>query len=315
MKQIVSLIFILWIFSSCTPNGAFPDKITTIKTTNSVRIKGTKVYIQPQDGFEYFKQSATYRKKGSAYLQVLEANTYGFSKIKHGLTRQSLEAKGAKVDVIKDIKFNQFDAVYAEGPADALADQTIVSLFFGDDNFAVIIKGVYKTGDDESKKELREMLKTIYYDSSLQIDPFELANFEFDPSITNFKYAMTASNFYKYAENGKKDAENETADSFEIGALGKMTDEMAYNDMNNWISKYVASHVDFENKTITRSIINGYHACVLESKITNQYRDGVIYAVYIEMNDKTMVFIGSAYNDTGNYLEKFKKTVQTIKDK
>jgi hypothetical protein len=269
------LIFILWTFSSCNQNGAFPDKITTTKTNKSVRIKGTKVFIQPQGGFEYIKQSAIYKKNGKAYLQVEDANTYSFSKIKPGLTRQTLEAKGAKVDVIKDIKFNQFDAVYAEGPADALGEQTIVSLFFGDDNFVVIIKGVYKTGDNESEKELHEMMKSVYYDNTLEIDPFELANFEFDHSITNFKYAMTASNFYRYTENGKKDAENDTANAFEIGAFGKMTDEIAHKAMQNVISAYEAKNVEFDNKAITKTKINGYHSFVLESKMTRQYKEGV----------------------------------------
>lgn len=314
MKRIICLIFILWTISSCTQNGAFPNKITTTKTNKSVRIKGTKVFIQPQDGFEYIKQSATYKKNGKAYLQVLEANTYGFSTIKPKLTRQALEANGAKAGVIKDVNFNQFEAVYVEGPVDALADQTMLALFFGDNNFVVIIKGVYKTGDNESKRELQEMMQSVYYDDKLQIDPFELANFEFDHSITNFQYAMTASNFYRYTENGKKDSENETANAFEIGSFGKMTDETAYNAMQKLISNY-ATKIEFDNKTITKTTINGYHSFVLESKMTYQYKEGVIYAVYILMDSKTVVFIGSAYNDTANYLEKFAKTVQTITDK
>jgi hypothetical protein len=314
MKRIASLFFIIWIMSSCTRNGAFPDQITTTKTNKSVRIKGTKVFIEPQDGFEYIKQSATYKKNGKAYLQVLEANTYGFSTIKPKLTRHALEANGAKVDVIKDVKFNQFDAIYAEAPNNAVGDQTLVSLFFGDNNFVVIIKGIYKTGDSESKRELHEMMKSIYYDSAMQIDPFELANFEFDHSVTNFQYAMTVSNFYRYTETGKKDSENETANAFQIGSLSKMTDEMAHYDMQKAISSY-ATKIEFENKTITKTTINGYHAFVLESKITYQYKEGIIYIAYTIMDNKTVVFIGTAYNDTANYLQKFEKTVQTITDK
>jgi hypothetical protein len=161
---------------------------------------------------------------------------------------------------------------------------------------------------------LHEMMKSMYYDDTLQIDPFELADFEFDHSVTNFQYAMTASNFYRYTENGKKDSENETANAFKIGSFGKMTDETAYNAMQKLISSY-ATKIEFDNKTISRTTINGHHSFILESKMTYQYKEGIIYISYIIMDNKTVVFTGSAFNDTATYLEKFEKTVQTITDK
>lgn len=314
MKRIIGTMLILWIVSSCTLKGDFPTVVTSQKTDKSVRVMGTRVFIQPLKGFEYIKQSATYKKEGKALLRITEANTYGFSEMKGRLTKQSLEAKGTKVDVLKGVKFNQFDAVYAEGPADPQDIETTITLFFGDDHFMVVILGSFKTGDLEAKDELQKMIKSVYYDDKLQIDPFELANFEFDHSITNFKYAMTASNFYRYTENGKKDAENETANSFTIGTSGKMTDEAAYNAMNSLISTYETS-IEFDNKTITRTTINGYQCFVLESKVTVQYKEGIMYAVYMLRNDKTLAFMGRAFNDTDNYLNKFQKTVQSVIDK
>ena len=314
MKRIMSMMFILWTVSSCTLKGEFPTVVTSQKTDKSVRVKGTRVFIQPLKGFEYTKQSATYRKEGKAFLQITEANTYGFSEMKPRLTRQALEAKGAKLDVLKGVKFNQFDAIYGEEPADAQDNETTVSLFFGDDHFMVIIMGRFKTGDIEAKDELQQMIKSVYYDDKIQIDPFELANFEFDHSITNFKYAMTASNFYRYTENGKKDAENETANSFSIGTVSKMNDDEAYKAMSKLISTYEIG-IEFDNKTITRTTINGYQCFVLESKATIQYKEGIVYMIYMLRKDKTLTFMGRAFNDTDNYLKKFEKTVQSVIDK
>jgi hypothetical protein len=106
---------------------------------------------------------------------------------------------------------------------------------------------------------------------------------------------MTASNFYRYTQNGKKDAENETANAFTIGTFGKMTDEAAYNAMNELISSY-----------------KNY---VLESKATVQYKQGIVYSVYMLRNDNTSAFMARAFNDTDNYLTKFETTVQSVIDK
>ena len=42
------------------------------------------------------------------------------------------------------------------------------------------------------------------FNLEINLDPFELANFEFDQSITGFKYAITMSNFFTFNEDGKK---------------------------------------------------------------------------------------------------------------
>ncbi|MBS1519732.1 MAG: hypothetical protein JST50_01950 [Bacteroidetes bacterium] len=314
MKRFVNIILIFCALSSCAQNNVFPDNINTTKTNDGFRIKGTGVFFQPREGFEYIKQMARYQKNEKLYLQVVETNTNGFSKVKQGLTRQAIEAKGAKVDVIKNVKFNQFDAIYIEGPS-KFPGETKISLFFGGENFVVMIVGVCKTDDGEGKKELQDLLKSAYYDDSSQIDPFELADFEFDNSITNFKYVMTASNLYRYAENGERDNKNDTANSFEIGSFGKTPDDAAPNLMNNIIASYERNGVEFKNKTIVKTKINGFNSYVLQSEMTLSGKTGIMYMV-IMMRDKTTVaFMGNAFNDTDNYLNKFKRTVESIKDK
>jgi hypothetical protein len=314
-STIYSLLF-LTTFTSCGQkiNTDFPKSINTTKTDKQVRVNGTKVYgFMPAD-FQYIKELARYQKNEKLYIQVVESNASNFVQAKPNFTRQAIEAKGAKIDVLNNIKLNEFDAIYGEGPS-KYPDETKLMLIFGDESFVVMVVGVCKTADKEGKKELQEIFKSIYYEKSFSLNPLELANFEFDQSITNFKYAMTASNLFMYTENGKNDAQNATANSFQIGVLPQMTEEKAESYSNDLPWRYEKNGIKLDNKTITKTKINNHTAYILETKIKSDNKDGIMYQAVLVSENTTLIFMASAFNDTENYLAKFKKTAETIKEK
>lgn len=317
-KLTLSIIFIL-IFTTLTSCGQksntdFPSQIQTTKTTNHFRVMGTKVYgIIPSD-FQHIRDLVRYQKNDNTYIQVIESNTSNFIEAKPKFTRQAIEAKGAKIDVLNNIKLNEYEAIYCAGPS-KYPEETKLMLIFGDESFVVIIVGVCQTKDMEEKKQLQEIFKSIYYEKSLQVSPFELANFQFDNTITNFKYAITASNIFMYAENGKNDAQNPTSNSFQIMVMPKMTKEKAESYANDLPSRYETNGIKLDNKTITKSKINNHIAYILETKIKYDNRDGVLYQVVLVFENTTLLFKANAYNDVDNYLIKFKKTAETIKIK
>lgn len=316
LKLTINFILILSTFASCGQknNTDFPTQVMTNKTEKHVRVKGTKVYgIMPTD-FQYIKELARYQKNEKLYVQVMESNASNFVQSKPNFTRQAIEAKGAKIDVLNNIKLNEFEAIYCEGPS-KYPDETKLLLIFGDESFLVMITGVCKTADVGGKKELQEIFKSIYYDKTLQIDPLELANFEFDETITNFKYSMSASNLFLYAENGKSDAQNPTANSFQIGVLPQMTEEKAEIYANDLPWRYEKNGIKLDSKSITKTKINTHTAYVLETKIKYDNKDGLMYLAVLVNENTTILFMASAYDDLDNYLKKFKRTVETIKTK
>ncbi len=314
-KAFIGLTLIL-LTSTCYAQNdkEFPDQIHTVKTNKLKRITGTKVFAQIPNDYQYIKELARYQKNDKLYVQVIESNASNFVKVKSNFTKQAIEAKGAKIDVLKNIKLNQFEAIYGDGPS-KYPDETKLMLIFGDETFVTIIAGVCKTADQEGKKELIEILKSVYYDKSLQIDSLELVNFDFDHSITNFKYAMTMSNLFMYAENGKNDAQNSTANSFLIGSLPKFTEEKANEFANDIPWRYEKKGMKLDNKTVIKTKINNYTAFVLTSKVALANKNGILYQAVLIGENSGLLFMGSAFSDTDNYLNKFKKTVASIKIK
>ena len=316
LKLAINIILILTTFTSCGQKSDmdFPNQVRTTKTDKHFRVKGTKVYgIIPVD-FQYMKELARYQKSDNLYVQVIESNASNFVQAKPNFTRQAIEAKGAKIDVLNNIKLNEFEAIYGEGPS-KYPDETKLMLIFGDESFVVMVAGVCKTADTEGKKELQEIFKTIYYDKSLEVDPLELANFEFDQTITNFKYAMTASNMFMYTENGKSDAQNAFANALQIQVMPQMTEEKAESYANDLPWRYEKNGIKLDSKTIKKTKISNRTAYVLETKVKYDNKDGIMYQAVLVFENTTILFMANAYSDIDNYLIKFKKTAETIKTK
>jgi len=316
MKKILSFIFILSTLTFCVQevNNDFTDKIQTSKTDKHVRIKGTKVFgIIPND-FKHIYELVRYQKNEKLYIQVLEFNGSSFDEAKSNFTKESIESQGATVNVLINIKLNDYDAIYSEGPS-KYPNETKLMLIFGDESSTVMILGVCKKDDIDGKKEIQEIFKSIYYDKSLQIDPLELANFEFDASITNFKYSTTLSNFIVYTENGGEDNLDADSNSFQIGTMPKMTDHEAENFIKDLISRYKINGITLLSKEHVKTKFNDYTAFELESKTEIEKKNGIIYLALILGEDSSVLFSGSSFDDFDSYLNKFRKTAETIKIK
>ncbi|WP_075590155.1 hypothetical protein [Labilibacter marinus] len=316
MTKIIGLLLVLTFLSSCAQGkqSNFPGNIKTTKTDKHERVKGTKVFVKIPEEYKYIKELGRYQKNEKLYIQVIESNASSFYDAKPNLSKEVMESKGAKVDIFKEIELNEFGCIYTEGPS-KYAGETKLGLFFGDGNFVVMIAGVCKDSDINGKKELRDIFETIYYEKALALNPLELADFEFDKSITGFKYAMTASNMFMFAENGKSDAQNPTSNSMNIGIMPQMTEEKAKTFAKDLPWRYERSGIQLNNKEMLETKIGDYTAFVLETKIKFQNKNGIMYQAIIIGNQKCILFLGSAYKDLNNYLDKYKRTVETIEMK
>jgi hypothetical protein len=315
------LLLGIWLISitamtSCGQNRpqAFPTQLQTTKTSQHVRVLGTKVFgVFPAD-YQFIKQLSRYQKNDDLYVQVVESHTSSFEQGKANLSRQAIEAKGATVDVWESVRVNGYEAIYLEGPSKH-AGETKFMLAFGDNTFVVLVAAVAKTADKAGQDELRAILRSIYYDRAWQLDPLELANFTFDQTLTHFAYVSTTANLFLYAENGKVDPKNMLANTIQVMPLPKMSTDKDEEFIQSVLRGYERHGVAFATKTITRTTIQNYPALVVESKTTLQGKEGVLYQALIVGENSSLLFAGTAYQDPAEYADLFKKTAQTVKIK
>ena len=307
-------LVVLAVVASCGQNrpSSFPSQLQTTKTSQHVRVLGTKVFGVFPAGYQFIKQLARYQKNDDLYLQVVESHTSSFEQAKAGFSRQAIEAKGATVDVWESTRVNGYDAVYLEGPSKH-AGETKLMLAFGDNTFVVMVVAVAQTADKAGQAELKAILQTIYYDQAWQLDPMELANFSFDQTLAHFAYVSTTSNLFLYAEKGKAALGNLLANTIQIATMPKMTAEKNEEFMQVVVRGYERHGVAFATKALTRTTIHNYPALVLESKTTLQGKEGVLYQALVVGENSSILFSGSAYQDPSKYAKLFKQTAETVK--
>lgn len=295
-------------------NSYFPYRNYNKKTNEHQRVIGTKIFANIPNDYTFKRNLSRYQKTENLYIQFIESNASNFYQAKPNFTREVIESKGAKIDILKDIKLNDLDAVFGDGPSKKLNERKTI-LVFGNNEFVAIVAGVYPKNNIDARNEILEVFKNIVYQKNYKLDPFELANFEFDKSITGFKYAMTMSNMFAFTEDGNPEPVGEFLTSMNIGAMPKMSVEKSKGFIKSIIQNAENAGNTIKSSEIKTTTIGGYPASILDTQIRVKNKDGVLYVVVLNGDESSVIFMGTAFDNTAKFLEKYKKTVKTIKIK
>lgn len=316
MKKIFILLLVGYMLSSCSQDlkDDFPTEIKTEKTNEYKRVEGTKVFAKIPQDYTFIEHLSRYQKSENLYIQFIESNASNFHKAKPNFSREAIESQGAKIDIIKDVAFNNLDAVFGDGPSKMFNERKALFIF-GDDEFVVIVVGVYSKNNSKERDELLEIFKNLVYQKSFKLDPFELANFEFDQSITDYKYAMTVSNLFAFNEDGNPESETDFSNSINIGAMPKMSIRKNEEFIKSIIQNAKNTGKEFKSLEIQTTKIGDYPASILDTEVEIENRKGIIYLVLLNGAESSVVFIGTSFDRKSELLKKYKETVKTIRIK
>ena len=314
--RIGCLIVILFWFNSCKKSSKFdlPDQITTTKTTNHIRLPGTRIFVGRENGLEMDKMTSSYLQRNVLFIKFVQYNNLSFNEAKSGYNKSAFLAKGTPVDTTRNIKINGYDAVYIEGPSKTRGEIQRM-IIFGDNTFLAVLRGVCKKSDPASNEVISRVFRSIFYDKNQEMDPLETALYDLDLSITHFKFAFTASNFLIYTPNGKEDSKNPFAASIQIASMPSSTLESAQKFSDELRKQFEKNGIKFLKRDVEKTKINGYNAVIIESKIKSNDKEGILYETILLGTKSTVIFIGNAYDAHDDYLNQFKKTAETIRIK
>jgi hypothetical protein len=316
MHRFFTLLLISLTFLSCAKDypDTFPNRITTEKTEEHVRIKGTRIFAKIPKEYTYIENLSRYQKAENLYIQFTEANNTNFTKVKSGFNKETIEAKGATVDILKDVQFNNLDAIFGDGPSKNPQERKIL-FTFGDDTFAALIGAVYPVDDLEAREEILSIFKSFVYQKDFGLDSYELANFEFDQSITGFKHAQTLSNLFVFNKEGDPAAENDFSNSINISSMPKMSSEDGISFIQSIIRNAENAGKKISPSEIKKTQIGSYPAAVLNTEITIDNRKGILYVALLHGKNSSVVFMGTAFRDATTLLVKYILTAETIRIK
>ncbi len=317
MKISFTLFCILFCFLSHGQydKNDFPTEIKTEKSNDQTRVKGTKIYANIPSEFqliETFSLNRKYQKTEDIYIEFVETRASNFQQVKPIFSKEKIEADGLKLDIHKNIVFNGLDAIFIDGPS-KIRDGRALTLIFGDSNFFSQVTGVYPKNNPEIRNTLLEIFKNLYHEKNYTISPIELERFDFDQSITEFKYALKSSGiprYFVFTEDGVYHPRIDRINTIAIGVMPKLDDNGIKKFLKSLIENLEHSEVDIESYKIISKKIGDYSVSIMNTEIKDD--NSHLYAAILNNNEISVVFKGTAFNTKTNLLDKYKETVKSI---
>lgn len=295
--RLVLMLFIPFLsilLQSCRQKS-FPDEISNIKSDTLKRINGTKVFMIPNNSFKQLLTSSILLKDSSCFLQVFENEGSSFDESYYSNFNDLPETI-----IYKKIKFNGFNGIYAEGN---LEGKTLINVFFGDSTFVTIIQSRCLKEDNISRNEIIDILSTAYYDKALKFNPFELANFTLDTSITSFHFTeFNHHNGFQYWPDKPK----YNFSHFSVEPLFSLS--VAEEEKQILQREF---SIAYEMIAQEKVLINNYRAYINHLKSKDEDDDEEIYDVTL-MNGNIGVRFSGFFQDE-KFLYKFKETIKSIR--
>lgn len=295
-------------------NRVFPKKIENTLTENHTRVKTTNGFLIIPEEYEYIESLSRFQKENRLYLQIVNF-PLSIEKTIVGFSKEVIEVKGAKVNYEEELIINGKKAKYLDGDSKYDGETKLV-LVLGDSTNTFIMVGVHENHNTLGKKELQQIMQTVYLDTNTKFDPLELANFTFDQNITSFKFNTSASNVYIFTPNGDEISDEMEVPSFTISTFPKTNLQKSRDFAEDMIWRMESvGGAKLDSKELLPMKLNGKDAFVLESEIEREGKKGWINMTIIVEENSNIIFMGKTYSNIEEYKIKFRKTIKTLKEK
>lgn len=278
-----------------------------------VVISGTRLSIIPPYGWaQTHAFPGLLDSSGSSVIQVYDLPDGNFFRDGKSFSRESFQAKGAKVLSFKELKISGFPAKYCYMEGDSA--KRIMALIFGDSSFSATLIGLYPDSSATTGEAIRDAYATISYKKSQVIDPFETAPFSLDTGASRFRFAMFSKPLYIYSLDGREPSEGSpflTVTPYPRKAgvsLQDVSEGLIIKEMQNGLESPQLDNISLDS-------VNGCEAYEVEIHCQLGGQKGVLYQFLASKGEHTIVIEGVTNNDIENNLKSFKSLAHTIRIK
>jgi len=314
MKYILTLFLLS---ANCFSHGqTIPTEIKSVKTSAHVNIPGSRVFIIPPQGFTPSDELPAIQDGDNGMIEALDLVEGNFYTNAATFNRKSFEDKGIKVLDYSELKVDGYPGkmILAQTPDGA----KVYNLVFGDTTFSVSLMAVYPQSNDKMGTELQKALQTICYDKSFKIDPFALAVFTLDDSLTHLKFVKYTASVYLYTLNGKTNRQMELSDDNPIFMVIPLPAESTMPEiiadiMLSKLREKGTTVLSMENAVTGKT--NGFPSFQREVYAMIQDKKTLLYQHVVIINKTAIIMQGEATANFPAYLKDFQALSSTIRKK
>ena len=319
MKQILAIIF------SCLMVHSYgqvvtretdaivvetPTNIITTKTDKHVNIPGTRAYFIPLFDFKIATTIVGLQKSNGTGIQIMDLVGGNYFTNTATFTKEAFEKKGVKVFQFEEISVNKFIGKYVVLQANN--NQKAIEVAFGDSTFATLITALYDAADVKTETEIKQELKTLYYDKNLEVDPFATAAFTLDESKSIYKFSRSSAGIFIYSIGGVKDtAGNQPFITVTTVPKDTFTAKSISKECLLTLEKYGLVAENFDNTPADS--INGMPA--FETEISGKVKNKIslVYQLVVIGKVKAVIVQGIINSDFTKNEKEMKNLARTIK--
>lgn len=313
MKHIIQIIFfaiVVVVFSGCNNSNEESTEAQKDRqgTKRQVRVRGTRVFIYPPDGFV---QSNTITGFENAESSV----TILFMDLKSPVDSLKKDKNNNVFEVLnkEQIQISGYEAEYKEFTFWARGREMFAqSLIFGTDTNSVYIMAAGV--NDSLKDEVKESFMSIYYDPSLKLKDnlwFTIGN----QKTEQLKYSAEFQKNYMYAQFPEK--ENYKKNEF-VFIVRRDFAELDTSELRGYTRQTFESTANFEyydnikTKHISINGIEGYESYGT-GYVVGEREEKLYYLVYLAGEHHIYRLVGVATKDFEQNLSLFKTFARTFK--
>ena len=305
----ISILIISLVIAYSQDERLFPAELNNLKSDAHVHAERTNIYLLLPKEYKYIESLSRFEKEERLYLSV----TYLSSSPKE--VKEDILRPDIPIYYEESLLINGKEAIYLEVPATTDGETKII-LIVGDSTSSTKLLGLYENNNKSGKIELLEIIKTIYYESEIKLDPFDLVNYTLDLNITSFKLESYSNLGMVFYLNGVKETDDLDNPGFTVFSFPKLTEEKAKEIAKMvFLRSETDSKAKFISKDLQTIIINGRKAFVYESEIDKDGLKGWINQTFILDENSCLIFVGSTFSEIEDYKNKYRLTIKSFKEK
>ncbi|HYG52218.1 MAG TPA: hypothetical protein VD905_15010, partial [Flavobacteriales bacterium] len=276
------------------------------KLRDPVNIPGTRVMMSLPKNYSVSKKFIGVEKgriTGILIYDMSDGNYFGNAKT---FDRKTMEAKGAKVFEYAQTTVDGYPAkfLYMQGDPSKAG----MMLVFGDSTFSCSLMAAFIPGNDVLAQEIKDILMHVQYDKKIRVNPFDIAGFTLDSTVSRFKFASYNAGMYTYSVNGVKKQSYENEPLVIVTQLPSEGVSTAKETAKAMLISYQQKGFFPYQQPIERNTsLNGYEAYEAILNGTSMGDTVLFYQLATLKDEKIFVFQGIAKNEFGSNLEEFKR--------
>jgi hypothetical protein len=282
-----------FLFLAASINAYCQKETTNTLTTEHKQVRGTKVYIIPPDGFINATNFLGFQQSQSSSSIMVTEIPGPFSVTIKGLDESGLKTQGMILKDKKAVKVNGYDGLFLKTEQFAYENYfTKYVLAFGNNDFTVMIVGLFPKKLKAIEKDIIKSLYSAFYDLNLQIDIAGSVDFGIDIENTKLKMGKLIMGSLVYTVDGKVPTDSDDETFFQVGMS---LSPIEVNDKKLYALNRVRK-MPFDNLEIDENEIN-----IVEIDGVTGY-EIVAYGISQKSKDKELIYTTMLYTDNGYYL-------------